>query len=137
VIDTFLDMQKLIVLAVVFLTACPPTPPSPPPQPDADASAVVPEAGVDDAAPAPVTDAAPQDAAPAPPADAGLDDCARAQATLEKLGCKSPVGQPLAKNKHGVPFAVTCREDAAKQLDVHPKCIAAATSCDGVKKCSL
>jgi len=118
-------MQKLIVLAVVLLTACPPTPPSPPPQPDAD------EAGVDDAA-------SPQDATPAPvDATPALDDCARAQATLEKLGCKSPVGQPLSKNKHGVPFAVTCREDAANKLDVHPACIAAATNCDGVKKCSL
>lgn len=96
--------------------------------------------------PGPVTPIPDADAAPyvepdagAPPAldSATSDDCARAEAVLVALACKDSRGQPLSVNKHGVPFAATCRDLAANRVDVHPACIARATSCPAVFSCSL
>lgn len=133
----------LAVAAMVLLVAgCPPGPVTPPPD-AADAAPLAdagPQPGPDDAAPIGAPDGSTD--APSPPApdvDAGNDDCARAEATIVRLACVSKLGQPLAKNKHGVPFAVTCRQDAAAKppLDLHPACIARATTCPAVLNCGL
>lgn len=116
----------LLPLAVGLLVACPP---SPPPVVPPDASDAAPVAT--DAAPPPPAPSA--DAAPAP-----LDACGKAQATLLRLQCKDARGRLLGgPNEHGASFAAVCRDDATKGVDVHPACLAAATTCAGVSSCSL
>lgn len=122
---------SLSFVAAALLVGCP-TPGPVTPQPDADA------APQDDAGDPPVTDGGLADAPPAPSADATtLDDCARAEATLVRLGCKDSRGQALAVTKGGKPFADVCRTSAGAGVDVHPACIAVATSCSKALACNL
>jgi len=115
---------SLLAVFALALPACPPAPTPPPNPPDAS----------DSSAPAP-----PQP--PAPAADSGVvltPDCVAAQANLLKLQCKDARGRLLGgPNEHGTPFAAVCTDDFGKGIDIHAKCLAAASSCAGASSCSL
>ena len=120
--------MKLPIALLLAVVACTPGPVVWPGPDSSDAASAA------DASPeldsSPIADAAPA------PSDAS-DDCGRAEATLVRLACKDDRGQPLAVNKHGVPFASTCRDLALHRVDVKPSCIARATSCAAALGCSL
>lgn len=73
---------------------------------------------------------------PAPP-HTGSGDCAAAEATFARLGCVDARGQSYAVTKGGRRFADVCAAAADAGVDVHPACIAKASSCSEALACSL
>lgn len=73
---------------------------------------------------------------PKPVPSPGNDDCAAAEKKLLDLGCKDRRGRYIGgPNLHGVPWAQQCRDFAAVDVDVQPKCIVQAVDCEGVMAC--
>lgn len=71
--------------------------------------------------------------------DAGDDVCSEACANLAELGCDGADGSPgvdeVYWTEDDVPCDVICRETIAAGVDMHPICVASASTCNAADEC--
>lgn len=70
------------------------------------------------------------------PTPRDTDVCGEAGKKLEDLVCKDRHGNPMWINKHGEPFAETCRTlQEEGGIFINPRCIRDSKTCDEAKAC--